>query len=123
MHKRSNQCRDDWGVWDTGGGRLEWGEDLYSAVLREVKEEYCVDGIIQEQLPPYCIFRESPQGEKTHWLGISHIVLVDRSKVMIGEPHKMEELSWFSLDQLPNPLHRGIKLVLDRYGDHLRKYS
>lgn len=122
MHKRSNKCRDEWGVWDVGGGKLELGEDLDEAVLREVREEYGVDGLLQERLPPFCIFRELPDGTKTHWLCISHVILVDRSKVIIGEPEKMDELGWFRLGEFPDPHHKANKIVLERCGDRLHKY-
>src|SRR5579862_8107330 len=69
MHKRSRNCRDEQGRWDFGGGKLEFGEQPEEAVLREVREEYCCAGRIQEILPPISRFREH-DGRSTHWLSL-----------------------------------------------------
>jgi 8-oxo-dGTP diphosphatase len=34
-----------------------------------------------------------------------HAVQVDPEKIKIGEPHKIDELGWFTSDNLPTPLH------------------
>ena len=39
LQKRSQQCRDEQGRWDIGGGAVEFGESLDDAVLRELREE------------------------------------------------------------------------------------
>ena len=39
LQKRSQNCRDEQGRWDIGGGALEFGEKLEDAVRREVKED------------------------------------------------------------------------------------
>jgi len=41
MSKRSNKTRDEHGKWDPGGGSIEFGESIDSALKREVREEYC----------------------------------------------------------------------------------
>ena len=51
LHKRSKNCHDEVGVWDSGGGKLEFGLTLEENVLKEIKEEYGCDAIIERQLP------------------------------------------------------------------------
>ena len=46
MHKRSKNCRDEIGVWDCGGGAMEFGEDFEQAARREIGEEYGVAPIL-----------------------------------------------------------------------------
>src|SRR3989338_5520024 len=43
LGKRSQNCRDEQGKWDNGGGALHFGENFEEAIRREVKEEYCAD--------------------------------------------------------------------------------
>ncbi|XOU94808.1 MAG: NUDIX hydrolase [Candidatus Kerfeldbacteria bacterium] len=122
FHKRSDKCRDEKGTWDCGGGRLDFGEDPREGVLREVKEEYGCDGNINEQLPYYSIIRKH-DGKKTHWLSLPFIIQVDRNKVKNNEPDKIDEIGWFKLDQLPKPIHTGVKLELDKFKKRLDKYK
>ncbi|MCL4364570.1 NUDIX hydrolase [Patescibacteria group bacterium] len=121
LHKRSDKCRDERGHWDFGGGRLEIGETLEKAVLREVMEEYGVKGFIEKQLPAHSLLRQEKR-TRTHWLIITFIVKVDRSKVVIGVPEKMSELGWFNLNQLPHPMHTGAVYTLKHYPDEFKKY-
>ena len=122
LHKRSQTCRDEQGTWDFGGGKLEFGEDLEDAVLREVREEYCCEGEIQEKLPAVSRIRDN-HGVKTHWVSVSYIIKVEPEDARIGEPDDMDEIGWFRLDALPDPLHSIGRLRLaeskelfDRYG-------
>lgn len=108
MHKRSKNCRDEKGRWDTGAGQLNFGEDVERGVLREVKEEYGCSGIILAQVPPHSVIRVQ-NGVRTHWLAIPHIILVDPEKVKNNEPHKIDELGWFSLEALPAPIHSALR--------------
>lgn len=122
LHKRSANCRDEQFTWDVGGGRLEFGEDFEAGVVREVLEEYGCLGKVEEQLPAYCNFRVL-NGRPTHWVSIPFVVRVNRSEVKMNEPKKMEALDWFTLDNLPGPLHSGMKIELERYAHVLNKYS
>lgn len=121
LHKRSTNCRDEQGHWDCGGGKLEFGEEPDHGVLREVREEYGCQGIIQEHLPPFSSVR-SHEGKTTHWIALPYIILVNRDEVKINEPQSMSEIGWFTLDNFPEPLHSGVKLALGRFKNTLEKY-
>lgn len=122
LHKRSDKCRDEIGVWDFGGGKLEFGEDLTEGVLREVLEEYGVIGEIVEQLPAHSIIREN-NGVKTHWVVIPFFIKVDITKIKNADPEKIAEIEFFDLKNLPKPLHQGAKQTLERYKKHFEKYK
>ena len=34
LHKRSQNCRDEKGMWDPGAGQLDFGEDLETGVRK-----------------------------------------------------------------------------------------
>lgn len=108
MHKRSKNCRDEIGRWDTGSGSMEFGETPEQAVTREIQEEYCV----KPKALGLCGVRNvlRMNGDiKTHWIAFLFVAYVDPKKVSIGEPEKMEELSWFRMTRLPKPLHSAFK--------------
>lgn len=122
FHKRSNQCRDEKGRWDTGSGQLDFGLTPEENVLKEVFEEYGCNGEIQEQLPAHLILREQ-NDKKTHWLVIPFFVKINPIDVKNNEPDKIDEISWFSLDNLPKPLHTGFNFSFNKYKKYFEKYG
>lgn len=104
LQKRSKHCRDEQGKWDIGGGAVEFGEELEEAVAREVEEELSVKPKKIEFVQVYDAHREN-SGTQTHWVAINFAVLVNPKDVKIGEPHKIDEIGWFTKDNLPSPLH------------------
>jgi len=121
LHKRSDKCRDEKGVWDFGGGQLNFGETIEEGVLREVKEEYGVKGTIEKQLPAHSLLR-SENGTMSHWLIISSIVRVDREKVKNNDLEKIDEIGWFNLGNFPQLLHSGAILTLKKYKKEFKKF-
>ncbi len=114
LSKRSKNCRDEHGRWDCGGGGLEFGDTVENTLKKEIKEEYCTDILECEFLGFRDIHREH-EGVKTHWISIEFKVLVDKKKVKNGEPHKFDEVKWFSLKNLPSPLHSQLPKFLELY--------
>jgi ADP-ribose pyrophosphatase YjhB (NUDIX family) len=117
LQKRGANARDEKGNWDVGGGAIEFGESIGEAVTREIKEELCAEPLEVKFLTVYDAFREH-NGQKTHWIAIMHAVKVDPAKVKIGEPDKIEEIGWFTSDNLPAPLHsqfwKSYQIALDK---------
>ena len=118
FNKRGKNCRDENGRWDCGGGGLEFGDNVIDTVKKEIKEEYCTDVLDLEFLGDEDVHREN-NGKKTHWVALDFKVKVDRDKVKNGEPHKFDEIGWFKLDNLPNPLHSCLPQCLERYKNKL----
>src|SRR3989344_3368696 len=104
LHKRSNKCRDEHGAWDCGGGALEFGETWEEGVRREIQEEYGVEVDDLQFVRAHNILRDN-NGIKTHWIGVVFTAKIDPQKVVNGDPQKIDELGWFTLDTLPMPLH------------------
>ncbi len=114
LSKRSDKCRDEHGTWDPGGGGMEFGDTVENTLRKEIAEEYCTDVLEYEFLGYRDVHREH-DNKKTHWIALDFKVLIDRNKVKNGEPHKLEEVEWFTLDSLPTPLHSQFPTFLGLY--------
>ncbi|MFZ2621154.1 MAG: NUDIX domain-containing protein [Minisyncoccia bacterium] len=121
MHKRSKECRDEHHRWDSGSGKLEFNLFLEENVLQEILEEYGCKGEIEERLPTHDIFRTF-DGVKTHWIAIPFFVKVNRDEVKNNEPHKIEEIGLFKIDNLPQPLHSGFEYSFNYCKSYFVKY-
>jgi len=104
MARRSQNARDEQGRWDIGGGGLEYGMKVEDSLRKEIKEEYCADVLDFEFLGYRDVHREH-NGVKTHWIALDFKVLVARDQVVIGEPHKFDAISWFTLETIPEDSH------------------
>jgi len=122
FHKRSKNCRDEEGKWDTGSGQLEFGLTPEENVMKEIKEEYGCHGVIQEGLPAHSIFRIH-EAKKTHWIAIPFFVYVSPKDVRINDRDKIDVIAWYTLQDAPKPLHIGFTYTLQKYKEHFRKYT
>jgi ADP-ribose pyrophosphatase YjhB (NUDIX family) len=118
LSKRGVNCRDEHGRWDCGGGSIEFGHTAEETVRKEVKEEYSADALEIVFLGFRDVFREQ-NGKKTHWISLDYKVLVDRSQVKNGEPHKFDEVRWFPFSALPEPMHSQWPMFVGQYRDTL----
>ena len=118
FNKRSTNCRDEHGRWDNGGGGLDFGFTVEDTLRKELMEEYGVEPLEFEMLGWRDVFREQ-NGKQTHWLALDFRVHIDPEKVINGEPHKFDEIQWFTIDKLPEPLHSQVPTALKIYRDRL----
>ncbi len=116
--KRGVNCRDEHGTWDPGGGALEFGHTVLDTLQKEIFEEYRTNVINSEFLGYRDVHRKRDNLED-HWLALDFKVLVDRDIVRNGEPHKLDEIGWFKLDNLPEPVHSQFPTFLSLYQDRL----
>lgn len=119
MAKRSQNSRDEQGVWDIGGGALEFGQTVEDCLRKEIQEEYCAQVVSHEFLG----FRDTHRvhsGKETHWIALDFKVLINPEGVKIGEPHKFDGIGWFKMWELPRPNHSQFPEFLSRYGDKLK---
>jgi 8-oxo-dGTP pyrophosphatase MutT (NUDIX family) len=116
FQKRSKNCRDEQGRWDIGGGGIEFGDTAENTLRKEIAEEYSTDVLDYEFLGYRDVLREL-DGKKNHWIALNFKVLVNKEKVKNGEPYKFDEIGWFSLDNLPSPLHSQVSGEINLYKD------
>lgn len=114
MHKRSAQARDEHGNWDIGAGSLEFEDSVEETLKKEIREEYGCD-VLRFDFLGFRDVRREHQGRPNHWLTLDFKVLVNAAQAKNGEPHKFEEIGWFTLQTLPSPLHSQLPYFLQKY--------
>jgi ADP-ribose pyrophosphatase YjhB (NUDIX family) len=102
--KRNKAKRDlnkaDWG---NPGGRVEWGEKLAEACVREVKEESGID-LDPKQLKLLNIkeITENPIAPTVHFLQFIYATKIDDQIEEIILNEESDEYKWFNLKELPD---------------------
>lgn len=121
MHKRSRNARDEQGMWDTGGGGLEFGEKVEDALKREVREEYGAEVLGYEFLGYRDVHRQK-DGTETHWIALDFKAKIDPALAKVGEPDMMDELRWVTFESLPEPLHSQLPNFFESYRKKLETF-
>ena len=119
MAKRSKNARDEQGTWDVGGGGLDWGITAEENAKKEIAEEYGVTPQDVKFLGYRDVFREMLDGTKTHWLALDFIARVNREGMRINEPEKFDDAGWFTLSDLPSPLHSQNTHMFEKHQEQL----
>ncbi len=87
------------GTWVTPGGRLDRGEDELDAALREFQEETSYPGPVTVRWPG------AKRGNYTLFRG----VVARQFRPVVSHEHV--GYTWRSADDLPEPLHPGLRRV------------
>jgi len=96
------------GTWSALAGGMEVGEDPIETVKREIKEEIGVDASMVDDIQ---IVGTSNAMGHTHYVMVG---FVDREfKVPNLKKDENDQYGWFSVDNLPSPLHPGFLQSLE----------
>ncbi len=98
------------GCYGSCGGHLENGETIEECLKREAKEEL---GIEIEIVKFLCCFNMIKYGK--HYMDLEFLAKIKKGEPKIMEPDRIENIGWYSLDQLPEPLFEPLKVALDAY--------
>lgn len=110
--------RSDCGYWGLLGGRIEKGESVEQAAVREVKEESGLDVRITRLLG---VYSDPGEGRIVAYSETDIIQLVDvvvEAEILGGEltrSSESEELRFFALDELPREIVPPAWQALDDY--------
>lgn len=106
LMKRENTGSDD-GYYELPGGHLEENEDIYNAMIREAKEELCIN-LKRKDIRLVHILHHY-NGER-----INFIFETDKKlNVKIGEPNKCSELLWVNINRLPKNTTDKVKKIIN----------
>ncbi len=112
LMKRSKNSKNQALWWSQPGGSVDFGEKVTAAVKREIMEEL---GIAVELWAEVSHIDHIIKNEKQHWLAVSYLARVKKGMPKIMEPHKCDELQWFSLAALPKKLTQTTRETIKSY--------
>lgn len=87
------------GSWSLPGGKVDYMETIEVAVRREIKEEL---GIDIEILRLLCVTNHIIQAEDIHYVAPTFIARITNGQVKNKEPHALEKVQWFPIDEMPD---------------------
>lgn len=109
------------GDYDLVGGHHDGHETLRSALAREAQEEIGIT--IKPEHATFVHFLQYV--DDPEYLYSFYTVKEWAGKPEIKEPEKCDDLSWFSLDDLPENMTPVTKLVIEKFksGDHYTEFE
>lgn len=119
MAKRNSNTRDEHGLWDIGGGGIDFGDSVEETIRKEIKEEYCTN-VLKVEFLGYRDVHRKHEKKETHWIALDFKVLIDPKKVNIGEPNKFDAINWFTLDNLPQNIHSQLPTFFKLHHNKLK---
>jgi len=112
LMKRGNNSKNEVGYWNKTGGAVEYGEKVIDAIKRETREEAGIEIDIWGYLPHSDhIIKKDGQ----HWIGFNYLAYVKSGEARNMEPHKFDDVKWFSLDKLPRKLAQPTRESVKNY--------
>lgn len=100
------------GDWNLPSGKLEEGEDLEAAIIREAREEIAVELERVNIEMVTSVHYLNPEGQAR--VGFFFRAHRWQGEPRNAEPHKCAQIAWFALDELPiNTVpytHAGVEL-------------
>ena len=96
------------GCWGSLGGHVEFGESPIDAVKREALEELGI-AITNVQFATCTDMQKYGK----HYIDISFTAEIASGEPKICEPEKIDDVRWFPLDALPDPLFEPVRIVLE----------
>jgi len=99
------------GTWSILGGKLELFERVEDCAVREVREEAGVDVHIERLL---CVTNHIVDGGE-HWVAPAYLARIVDGVPRNVEPQSANEVRWFGLAELPEPLAVPARAAIDAY--------
>jgi 8-oxo-dGTP diphosphatase len=110
--KRAGDVKNEAGWWSKPGGTIDYGEKVIDAMKREIKEE--LD--IEIEINGYLLHTDHViKEDNQHWVAFNYIAKIESGKPKNMEPHKCDEISWFTLDNLPEKITQTTKEPIKNY--------
>lgn len=113
--KRKNTGFMD-GYWSVVAGRIDGGEEVKAAAIREAREEAGIDIDPADIRITGVTHRKNTSSE---WIDFYLKVEAWKGDIVNAEPHKCEELRWFHLNELPENIIPYIRSAILRNQNEL----
>jgi ADP-ribose pyrophosphatase YjhB (NUDIX family) len=108
--KRYNTGYED-GNYSVVAGHLDGGEDVYSAMIREAKEEAGIDIELKDIKIIQVMHRKKPNEEINYFFYCNKW----NNEIKNMEPEKCSELKWYPIENLPENTIEYIKYSIKNY--------
>jgi ADP-ribose pyrophosphatase YjhB (NUDIX family) len=99
-------------AWGLPGGKIDFGEAVKAAIIREIKEEL---GIDIRLIPPVYITEIIDKGDGRHWVSSVYKAHIIKGEPQLMEPEKHGGWAWYDLTRLPEYLTTPTRQFLARY--------
>ena len=106
LRKNNNEYN---GIWSNPGGKVEEGETVEEAVIREIREELGIGVKIVRKLSDYYDYKNN----EIYGIYPGYEVRIVYGEPEIKEPNKIGEIRYFSLDELPINIAAWTKQFVD----------
>ncbi len=100
------------GTWTLPGGRIEYGETLEEAAIREIKEETDLD-VKEENLHLICV--QNDLNEHAHFISVGFVCYEFSGMPKMMEPLEIVTWKWFPKNELPRNIFTPSKKTLDSF--------
>ena len=112
LMKRSKNSKNQALWWSQPGGAVDFNEKALVATKREIKEELGIEIDIWAEVSHVDHILKK---ENQHWVAFPFLAKIKKGIPKIMEPHKCDELRWFSLQKLPKKLSETTKASIAGY--------
>lgn len=103
-------------TWCPPGGHLEFGESFEECAKKEAKEESDLD---VDDLKLIKVTNDVFREEGKHYVTLAMCARSHKGEPKIVEPEKCDEIRWFALNNLPEPLFIPVKNYFESNPDCL----
>jgi len=96
--------------WSIPGGKVELGERMEDAAVREIKEELRLGIKIKRE-----VYTAQTFTENNHWISVSFLGEIISGEPKAMAPDEFEEIKWFDLNNLPEKQFLPSKLAIEEF--------
>jgi len=96
---------------DAGGGHLEYLESFEECARREIREEV---GIEIRDVCFLCV-SNIKQYDPDHYVDVGFVAKWKSGEPTIMEPDRCDEIGWYDIDDLPEPISEWTRNYLEAY--------
>ena len=116
---RGDDCETARNEWAYSGGRMDYGEDPFTSIQREIEEETTM--ISKKKSLEFLTWTNdfSPDDNK-HYISLVFFAKSLQGEPKITEPDKCKEWKWFDPDNLPDNIFWVAKLNIERYKERIK---